>query len=191
MWGQSGLVGIPPRSWEAAEGWPHFTCSDIDPGQRGFGRGGAAAPVGCGVSPSGPHSPHQGTPKHPESRAVSCGCATQENLTLNDTKTPSLNSMFTNFVTCTNANKPLNNLSLELYWEGEISVCTQPVHSCCGGTCTTAGAGQRPPGVNNSTACSRGEGFILLKVTGLFTVSVLGVPTSERWGTVGDHCRAG
>lgn len=58
-----------------------------DSGECGVGKGGAAAPVGCGVSSPGPHSPHRGIPKHPKIsrqgltaplRAVSCGCAIQE-----------------------------------------------------------------------------------------------------------------
>lgn len=56
---QSSLVGVlPPWILEAAEGWPCFTCSDVDPEECGFGKGGATAPVGSGVSPSGLHSPN-------------------------------------------------------------------------------------------------------------------------------------
>lgn len=137
-----------PLDLEAAEGWFHFTCSGVDPGEGGFGKGGAAAPVGCGVPPSGPRSPYQGIPKHPKISQQG-----ERNSHLNYSKTPSLNLTFTNFVTCTNANKSLDNLSLELYWEGEISLCVPSLS-----TAAVEGLVQSPPGVNNATACCRGEG---------------------------------
>lgn len=101
-----------------------FTCSDMDLGECGFGKGGAAAPIGCGASPSGPVLPTELSPSTPKSHSrvqwhllmLSAVIVQSRRNPFNLSKTPSSNFVFTDSVTCTNANKSLDNLLLELYW---------------------------------------------------------------------------
>lgn len=144
---QSSLVGIPPGPGCCRGMAPLFL---LRCGPRGgwFWERRSCCSCRLWCSPSGPRSPYQGIPKHPKISQQG-----ERNSHLNYSKTPSLNLTFTNFVTCTNTNKSLDSLSLELYWEGEISLCVPSLS-----TAAVEGLVQSPPGVNNATACCRGEG---------------------------------